>query len=345
MTSPAICTAHRLLAIAVLLANGIGGYGFVARQITNPTRTLPTSYPLLAARESEEDSATATATASTFSSSSSGSTSTLWISPNLSPLEAWCVTHMDVWYSQSLSIKCPFLKRRTADLLDGLDMMMRFLVIRHKSLDLIGPPPGCRSMKVSSVKQRHTGWDERLEIIRQDWRPQSHKGYYITGRLNTTIYRDDCFFNGPDPDMPVRGLRKYLNAASHLFDHATSSAELLSLEIVQVDSSSSSSSLSSNPEMVIVATWRLQGVLHLPWHPRLPVWTGRTTYHFDNDGLIHYHEEEWDISVAQAFLETLWPDFASRIWSKTVEENIGSSANGSSLRWQREVTIHCTVES
>ncbi len=225
------------------------------------------------------------------------------LSPRLSPLEAWCVTHMDVWYSRSLSIKCPFLKRRTADLLDGLDMMMRFLVIRHKSLDLIGPPPGCRSVRLA--KHMDTTLDERIAILRHDWRPETNKGYYITGRLNTTLYRDDCLFDGPDPDMPVRGLRKYINAASHLFDHATSTAELLSLDIVM--------DLDFNP--VIVAEWRLQGVLHLPWHPKLPTWTGRTSYHFDDKGLIYLHKEEWDISVARAFLETLLPDVASRIWN------------------------------
>ena len=224
--------------------------------------------------------------------------------PRLSPLEAWCVTHMDLWYSRSLSIKCPFLKRRTSDLLDGLDMMMRFLVIRHKSLDLIGPPPSCRSIRLP--KLLGTTLEERMAIIRHDWRPETNKGYYITGRLNTTLYRDDCLFDGPDPDMPVRGLRKYINAASHLFDHATSKAELLSLEPAFRNDDS------KNP--VIVARWRLQGVLHLPWHPKLPTWTGRTTYHFDDQGLIYHHDEEWDISVAQAFLETLWPEMASRIW-------------------------------
>lgn len=235
------------------------------------------------------------------------------LSPRLSPVEAWCVTHMDVWYSRSLSIKCPFLKRRTADLLDGLDMMMRFLVIRHKSLDLIGPPPGCRSMRLT--KHLHTTLEERMDMLRHDWRPETNKGYYITGRLNTTIYRDDCLFDGPDPDMPVRGLRKYINAASHLFDHATSTAELLSLTVVDAVPD-----LNHSNKTIIVARWKLQGVLHLPWHPKLPTWTGQTTYHFDEQGLIYHHEEEWDISVAQAFLETLLPELASKIWkSNSIE--------------------------
>jgi len=303
-------TARRLLAVVLLLRHWMGAYSFVGvttRQASASPRA-PLVGPVFLFPENENNNNMGSIIVGEAVSGTSSSS--LVISPRLSPLEAWCVTHMDVWYNRSLSIKCPFLKRRTADLLDGLDMMMRFLVIRHKSLDLIGPPPGCRSIRMSQVKYRYTTMEERLDIIRQDWRPETNKGYYITGRLNTTIYRDDCFFDGPDPDMPVKGLRKYINAASHLFDHATSTAELLSLEA---------------DTTAIVARWRLQGVLHLPWHPKLPVWTGRTTYHFDEEGLVCHHEEEWDISVAQAFLETLLPNVASRIWTQQPEEESGSA--------------------
>jgi len=224
---------------------------------------------------------------------------------SLNPVEAWCVTHMDVWYKQSLSVRCPFMRRRMADLLDAVDMIMRFLVIRHKSLDLIGPPPGCRSSRMSKLKTLDLSLEDIRETIRQDWREDTNKGYYITGRLNTTIYRDDCLFDGPDPDMPVRGLQKYLNAASNLFDHAASTAELLSLDVVGTST--------------IVAKWKLQGVLHLPWHPKLPIWTGSTTYHVGDDGLISRHEESWDISVLQAFAKTLWPEAANFIWDNSVQ--------------------------
>ena len=233
----------------------------------------------------------------------------------LSPLEIWCTSKVEQWYTKSLSLKCPFMRRRMADLVDGMDEVMRFLIIRHKSLEFIGPPPGCRCTKtMSSVKHTNLSMDELLQLIRNDWNDGSnggsstnlHRGYYITGRLNTSIYRDDCYFDGPDPDMPVRGLRKYLNAASQLFDHKTSRAELLSIDIVDAanapasttdDNSNSgfnalmrsaaASSSSSQPsqQRTIVARWKLQGVLHLPWKPKLPVWTGSTTYHFDEQGM------------------------------------------------------------
>lgn len=219
---------------------------------------------------------------------------------SLNTIETLCMTYMDQWYSKSLSLKCPFMRRRMADLLDGVDMVMRFLIIRHKSLDLIGPPPGCQPCRMSQVKHQNLAMADLKDILRRDWREDTDKGYYINGRLNTAIYRDDCVFDGPDPDMPVRGLRKYLNAASQLFDHASSTAKLLSLEIVN--------------QNTIEARWEIEGVLHLPWHPRLPAWTGSTMYHFDEAGLIHRHEESWDISVLRAFAETLVPGAASLIW-------------------------------
>ena len=35
-----------------------------------------------------------------------------------------------------------------------------------------------------------------------------HK-YYVTGKLSAAIYSDDCIFDSPDPDMPVRSLRRF----------------------------------------------------------------------------------------------------------------------------------------
>ena len=218
---------------------------------------------------------------------------------SLNTIESFCVNSMDKWYSKTLAIRCPFLRRRMSDILDSLEKVMRFLIIRHKSLDLIGPPLSFRSSGLKA-KSPNLSIQQLAAIVRKDWREDNNKGYYITGKLNTTIYRDDCVFDGPDPDMPVHGLRKYLNAASQLFDYQSSSARLLSMEIID--------------ERKIMAFWEIKGVLHLPWHPKLPVWTGSTTYHVDEDGLIYFHEDKWDMSVLQAFTETFFPNLASRIW-------------------------------
>ena len=93
------------------------------------------------------------------------------------------------------------------------------------------------------------------------------------------------------------GLRKYLSAASQLFDPRQSRAELLSIK---------------SDESVVEVAWRLGGVIMLPWHPTVEPWTGKTRYHVGPDGLIYHHEESWDISVWRAFASALYPE--SRVW-------------------------------
>lgn len=223
----------------------------------------------------------------------------------LSPWEVKALGRIETWYRKALSIKCPFLRRRASDSLDSLEQVLRFIIIRHKSLDL--PPVGWRCEGDVCAKEKNLPTAVVMERIKGDWKPSNHKGYYITGKLSTELYRDDCFFDGPDPDMPVQGLRKYLNAASQLFETKTSVAELLSL--------------THDPETdLITATWKMNGVLRLPWRPALPEWNGTTTYHRDNDGLIYKHTETWDLSVAQAFLKTLWPELADILWQSIPEE-------------------------
>lgn len=217
-------------------------------------------------------------------------------------LETWCVSRLDDLYTRSITIKCPFFRRRAADALDSLDMVLRFLIIRHKSLGLL-PPLGCRATTVTSLKHTNLPLSTIQQTIQKDWHEHNLKGYYITGRLNTTIYRDDCLFDGPDPDMPVKGLRKYLASASQLFDVAQSESELRSLRI-------------GDEPNTIVATWRMAGVLRLPWRPSLPTMTGSTTYHLDDDGLIYRHIETWDMSVEEAFLKTFYPALGDHIWDR-----------------------------
>jgi Uncharacterized conserved protein (DUF2358) len=213
----------------------------------------------------------------------------------LSPLEVWCLVRIEQWYSSALNHKCPFLRRRATDLVETMESIVRTTAIRPTNIALIGPPVSCRGDERTGLRKSVALSMEQLAtILRNDWREDTHKGYYITGRLTPEIYRDDCLFDGPDPDMPVRGLRKFLNAASQLFDPKESRCQLLSLE-VHGD--------------VIVARWIMNGTLRLPWLPKLPQVKGTTVYHFDVDRLVQRHEETWDLSVIEAFLKTSWFDF------------------------------------
>lgn len=245
--------------------------------------------------------------------------------------------NLDVIYTEaSTSIRCPFIKRRVADTLDNIAMIVRFLIIRHKSLwprnwmnlerQLLDDEnqedymqvPGCKAAGRHIQIDHHTGksvknmnlpLDVIQNIIIQDWSTHNDKGYYVTGKLNSTIYRDDCYFDGPDPDMPVRGLRKYLGAASHLFDSNQSYAKLKDVNIIQLESA----------QQVIEVKWRMEGVLMLPWRPKVKPWSGWTRYHLDEHGLIEYHQEGWDISVMEAFVGTLFPTLGDKIWKSSFE--------------------------
>lgn len=189
---------------------------------------------------------------------------------------------------RALSLKCPWMRRRMLDFVDTLESVARVSVIRKKNLSFVGPPMGCRGDPSMNQKLRNLAIEDVAALIRTDWKERNSKGYYVTGKLNPAIYRNDCSFDGPDPDMPVTGLRKFIGAASQLFDKKLSRAELLDLWI---------------EDGVIKAKWRMNGVIRLPWKPRMPQVIGETTYHLDEEGLIYLHEETWDISALEAFLK------------------------------------------
>ena len=209
----------------------------------------------------------------------------------LSPAEVWCLCKCEELYQRGLALKCPWMRRRMLDAVDTIEMVARSLVIQPKNVDMIGPPIGLRGDAVTSFKHAGLSISDVAAIIREDWKEDTSKGYYVTGSISPSVYRDDCVFDGPDPDMPVKGLRKFRGAASQLFDRSKSSAELLSLSI-EGD--------------VIVARWKMNGVLRLPFRPKMPEVIGTTTYHLDENNLIYNHQETWHISALKAFCETDW---------------------------------------
>jgi Uncharacterized conserved protein (DUF2358) len=185
------------------------------------------------------------------------------------------------------AVRCPFWRRRFVDVLDALaDTVAWALAARHKSL----PLPLLPARTLGGTKRTHLPLEERYAIIEQDFRVRQ---YYVTGRLTAELYADDCLFDGPDPDVPVTGLLKYVDATSKLFHRPTSRVDLLSIETVGSDK--------------VLAYWRLEGALNLPWKPSIKPYTGSTLYSFNADGLVNSHVEEWSISAFDAFASTLLP--------------------------------------
>lgn len=201
--------------------------------------------------------------------------------------------NLDDLYEKSFTIKCPFFRRRAFDTIEAMKRILVFVVARHKSTPLFPNPRA----KLPVTKTSFLPLNEIAAVIHRDWVGRGKgKGYYITGALTEEIYDEDCIFDGPDPDMPVRGLRKYLLSASQLFDSRKSRADLT--RPIEYD----------NEKGTITAYWRLEGILNLPWHPHVKPWTGSTTYHIDaQSGLVSSHTEVWDISVPDAFISTLFP--------------------------------------
>mmetsp|Transcript_11540 Transcript_11540/g.37929 ORF Transcript_11540/g.37929 Transcript_11540/m.37929 type:complete len:256 (-) Transcript_11540:98-865(-) len=186
-------------------------------------------------------------------------------------------------------IRCPFFRRRATDVLEAGDAIVHFLAARHKSLPLPTTTRHSRRLRREKRKGRSVGSvsaDVRLEFT------QRH--YYTTGRVDFSLYSDEALFDAPDPDMPVRSPRKFADALSGLFDAGRSRCDLLDLHVVDDDT--------------IVALWRLEGVLRLPWRPRIKPFVGETTYHLDQDRLVDSHVEKWSVTAFDAFLSAIVDD-------------------------------------
>lgn len=220
----------------------------------------------------------------------------------MSPLEAWLLSALDSYYMASQKLKCPFFRRRCGDALDNVEAFLLeagavrkcFVPVLQRCRPVLGAPDKTKNLPMADL----------LDAIRRDW--TIGKGYYIHGKLSTHIYRDECEFSGPDPDMPVVGLRKYLGVAPLLFDQKKSWTKLHRLEIA------------SSHE--IRASWTMRATLRLPWRPELSEWSGTTTYHVgEQDGLIYRHVETWDLTVWQAFMEIL-------PWKKKSQQTNGTIA-------------------
>ena len=137
---------------------------------------------------------------------------------------------MAAWKSKD-SIRCPFFKRRATDVLEAALAVGRFILARHKSL-LSLAPRSKGGAKITGLTA-----EALLARIRSDFEDRS---YYVTGKMTREIYSDACFFDAPDPDMPVSGLEKYIDAISNLFETRKSKVDLLDLQVCASASASAS---------------------------------------------------------------------------------------------------------
>eukprot|EP00290_Baffinella_frigidus_P009938 CAMPEP_0180125348 /NCGR_PEP_ID=MMETSP0986-20121125/5141_1 /TAXON_ID=697907 /ORGANISM="non described non described, Strain CCMP2293" /LENGTH=228 /DNA_ID=CAMNT_0022064757 /DNA_START=49 /DNA_END=732 /DNA_ORIENTATION=- len=136
------------------------------------------------------------------------------------------------WWQKNERIRCPFFRRRGTDMLEAALAVGRFVLARHKSLamplpyleDVAAVGEGARCAEAGATAM---AVEDVLKVIEADY---TVRQYYVTGKLTKGIYAADCYFDAPDPDMPVRGRRKYVDAISHLFVKRESRIDLLSIE-------------------------------------------------------------------------------------------------------------------
>lgn len=115
-------------------------------------------------------------------------------------------------------------------------------------------------------------------------------GYPISGDLRPEIFRDDCRF--VDPTNDVRSLAKYQRALTILFDPAESTVKVVTAPAVDA------------ARNAITATIRSEGVLQLPWRPRIAPWESSLTWRVDDDGLIYEQAQTWNVTSADALRQT-----------------------------------------
>ena len=199
------------------------------------------------------------------------------------------ITSLD---AQSRQIPCPFFRKRAGDAVESLVGVAGFIAARHKSLGLpenLLPPRACGEKTVGLPLHAV------MAVVARDIEDGQ---YYVGGKLSQEVYDDACFFDGPDPDMPVRSLGRYCDALRGLFDPRASAIELAAIE--------------PHGASAFVAHWRISGALKLPWRPTIKPYAGCTLYECSPEtGLIVSHTEAWSLSVLDAFLSTLWPSFGA----------------------------------
>lgn len=105
------------------------------------------------------------------------------------------------------------------------------------------------------------------------------------------MFADDCRFR--DPTNDIRGLSRYVKALGLLFDASHSAVRLRSIRVTAPDT--------------IEAEWHLGGYLKFPWHPRVEPFTGRTTYTLNDEGLVAFQDQTWDVSAFEALRESFTP--------------------------------------
>ncbi|KAL2632116.1 hypothetical protein R1flu_016802 [Riccia fluitans] len=150
---------------------------------------------------------------------------------------------------------------------------------------LVLPP---KTEALEEVKLTNLGIEDVKKVIEDDF---ISRNYLVTGDMTLSIYNENCRFK--DPTTEVSGAKNYSEAVKVLFDSKGSKVELLNIEV-------------SGPRTIDVK-YILTGFLNLPWHPFIAPFEANARYTVGEDGLIESYDEEWSISLLEAFAQMVTP--------------------------------------
>lgn len=139
------------------------------------------------------------------------------------------------------------------------------------------------NMKRSSIQQLADILD--YELSESEW--------FVTGKVNPIYFSDNFQFQ--DPDVSLNGIEQYARGVNKLFDQETSRAQIIST-VVSADN-------------MITCTWRLSGKVKIGPGLTIKPYIVYTdfTVNTDDDGLIVFQEDRFDIPQWDILLSALFP--------------------------------------
>lgn len=125
------------------------------------------------------------------------------------------------------------------------------------------------------------------------------KEWFVTGRVNPVYFSDSFKFQ--DPDVKLEGIEEYARGVNKLFDQETARAEIISTK-------------ASGPDK-ITCTWRLSGKVDIGPGLTIKPYIVYTDLTVDQDGLIVFQEDRFDIPQWDILLSALFPFLIGKVTS------------------------------
>lgn len=130
-----------------------------------------------------------------------------------------------------------------------------------------------------------------------------NKEWFVTGNVNPIYFSKKFEFQ--DPDVQLVGIENYARGVNKLFDQKTSRAEIISVKIDE------------EKEDTITVRWRLSGKVNIgPGGLTIKPYICITDLKVDEDGLVVFQEDEFDIPQWDILLSALFPFLIGKVTSE-----------------------------